>query len=50
MTFGVGHVFLRGIVECLKFNLSLRKFNKTNTSLVILESNSIKFSDGHLVE
>ena len=50
LTFGVGHVFLRGLVECLKFNLTLWKFNKTDPSLEILESNSIKFSDGHLVE
>ena len=33
LTFGVGHVFLRGIVECLNFDLSFWKIDKTNTSL-----------------
>ena len=50
LTFGVGHVFLHGIVECLNFDLSWGKFDKTITSLVILESNPIKFSDGQPVD
>ena len=36
------HVFLRCLVEGLELDLSLRHTDKANTSLIILQSNSLK--------